>query len=536
MAKDIFRGSLEQVDTCCWRIPKSYKQGMRVDGLIFTNERLLEQLKLDQAPDQVANVAFLPGIQHASLAMPDIHWGYGFCIGGVCATDPEEGGVISPGGVGYDINCLTYDSKIIHGHGYHRPIGELSEAWRRADLSCHDLETGGRASTSVCRWFAQKPRRPILRLVTESGDAVRATGDHPFWTPDGMIPLGRLSPGDRVAMAPFEGVPYEAPCDDVIVSENDFTAKWSELGQRSGGHALPQTLRYLTTRGLLPLRYSSPALPYLCKLLGFIFGDGSLHFVKQTSKGIVTFYGQGADLETIRADVQALGIIPCRVYRRDRHHCIQTPYATVQFHREEEWFKIGGSGFAVLLACLGTPIGNKACQDYDAPAWLDAAPLWHKRLFLAALFGAELTTPATIADHGSVFGAPTLCMNKRVSRVASGRRFLQKLSAWLQLFGVDTQAIHARTEQMNKDGERSIRLRLILSPKIESLRKLWARVGYEYNRKRAGLAALAVQYLKHKERHLTERSQAAESIRALVAQGTARQAIFAAVSASVNER
>ena len=105
MGKDIFRGPLEQVDACCWRIPKSYKPGMRVDGLIFTNERLLEQLKADQAPDQVANVAFLPGIQHASLAMPDIHWGYGFCIGGVCATDPDEGGVITPGGIGFDINC-----------------------------------------------------------------------------------------------------------------------------------------------------------------------------------------------------------------------------------------------------------------------------------------------------------------------------------------------------------------------------------------------------------------------------------------------
>src|SRR4051812_22406637 len=105
MGKDTYRGPLEQVDTCCWRIPKSYKPGMRVDGLIFTNERLLEQITKDQAPDQVANVAFLPGIQHASLAMPDIHWGYGFCIGGVCATDPAEGGVVSPGGVGYDINC-----------------------------------------------------------------------------------------------------------------------------------------------------------------------------------------------------------------------------------------------------------------------------------------------------------------------------------------------------------------------------------------------------------------------------------------------
>src|SRR5438477_12719427 len=105
MGKDTYHGPLEQVDECCWRIPKSYKQGMRVDGLIYADERLMGQIKNDQAPEQVANVAFLPGIQYASLAMPDIHWGYGFCIGGVCATDPDEGGVISPGGVGYDINC-----------------------------------------------------------------------------------------------------------------------------------------------------------------------------------------------------------------------------------------------------------------------------------------------------------------------------------------------------------------------------------------------------------------------------------------------
>ncbi len=100
-----FHGPLEQVNDYLWRIPKSYKPGMRVDGLIFADDALIEQIRHDQAPEQVANVAFLPGIQYASLAMPDIHWGYGFCIGGVCATDPEEGGVISPGGVGYDINC-----------------------------------------------------------------------------------------------------------------------------------------------------------------------------------------------------------------------------------------------------------------------------------------------------------------------------------------------------------------------------------------------------------------------------------------------
>ncbi len=105
MAAQRYEGPLEQVNPTCWRIPKHYKPGMRVDGLIYADEALIELIRADQAPEQVANAAFLPGIQHASLAMPDIHWGYGFCIGGVCATDPNEDGVISPGGVGYDINC-----------------------------------------------------------------------------------------------------------------------------------------------------------------------------------------------------------------------------------------------------------------------------------------------------------------------------------------------------------------------------------------------------------------------------------------------
>ncbi|HEX2972337.1 MAG TPA: RtcB family protein, partial [Tepidisphaeraceae bacterium] len=105
MSQQTLRSPLEQIDACSWRIPQTYKPGMRVDGIVYADERMLSQILSDQALDQVANVAWLPGIQMASLAMPDIHWGYGFCIGGVCATDPQQGGVISPGGVGYDINC-----------------------------------------------------------------------------------------------------------------------------------------------------------------------------------------------------------------------------------------------------------------------------------------------------------------------------------------------------------------------------------------------------------------------------------------------
>jgi tRNA-splicing ligase RtcB len=105
MAKDAYRGPLERMNDTTWRIPQSYRKGMHVDGIVYADDELIELIRHDEALDQVANVAHLPGIQKASLAMPDIHWGYGFCIGGVCATDPAAGGVISPGGVGYDINC-----------------------------------------------------------------------------------------------------------------------------------------------------------------------------------------------------------------------------------------------------------------------------------------------------------------------------------------------------------------------------------------------------------------------------------------------
>ncbi|GAH84642.1 unnamed protein product, partial [marine sediment metagenome] len=97
-------GKLEKVDDYRWCIPKSYKSGMRVDGLIYASEAMLDDIRQDRAAEQVANVAFLPGIIGYSLAMPDIHWGYGFPIGGVAAMRVSDG-VISPGGVGFDINC-----------------------------------------------------------------------------------------------------------------------------------------------------------------------------------------------------------------------------------------------------------------------------------------------------------------------------------------------------------------------------------------------------------------------------------------------
>jgi len=99
-----WEGPLKKINEYHWEIPQSYKSGMRVPGLIYADEKMVESIRNEQSLEQVANVACLPGIVGYSLAMPDVHWGYGFPIGGVAATRVEDG-VISPGGVGYDINC-----------------------------------------------------------------------------------------------------------------------------------------------------------------------------------------------------------------------------------------------------------------------------------------------------------------------------------------------------------------------------------------------------------------------------------------------
>src|ERR1700733_10376080 len=170
-----FAGPLERVNECLWRIPKSYKRGMRVDGLIYADNALMELIRRDDAAEQVANVAFLPGIQRASLAMPDIHWGYGFCIGGGCATDPEGGGGISPGGGGA---CSSWD-----------PSSCKNAGWRPSAIS------NSRRAAAV--WKAPAPissaTAPSIGGTTSAARSARATTSWRCrWSTPGLL-RGRLS-------------------------------------------------------------------------------------------------------------------------------------------------------------------------------------------------------------------------------------------------------------------------------------------------------------------------------------------------------
>ena len=521
---------LKKIDEYRWELPTSYKPGMRVPGLIYADERMLQSMEDEQAIDQVANVATLPGIVGKSLAMPDIHWGYGFPVGGVAAFDADEG-VISPGGVGYDVNCLPAEARVLHEFGYHRAIVEFETCWSHERIKCvhHHraiMNTGIAAYIKV-----MKPTASVFRLVTESGREVRATADHPFHTPDGMQPLLKLTPGQRVAVYPFEGVPYEPPSDDTVVTEEDVRRAYP--GHRNG---LLQILNVLRERALLPLRMSDPRLPYLVRLMGLTQGDGHLQLQKNGGS-LVTFYADPEDLETLRRDVLELGFTPSRTYERTRSHAIETPYGRVEFDATESSVHVGSTALATLLVCLGTTPGSKADQDFDVPAWLDRAPLWMIRLYIGALFGAELSAPKTVTGHPYNFYGPILSLNKRRPYALSGRRFLESVRAWLRRFGVESRLLADDEDYKSEDGRISIRLRLQISSRPENLIRLWSVVGYEYHRRKQFLGCIAVQYLRLKVQVLKERRDSIGVAKSLQAAGWGLDQIVAAIeSPRVNQR
>src|SRR5215218_3143788 len=96
--------NLRPLDETLWEIPATARGDMRVPARVFANREILDAIRDDRSLEQLENVATLPGVVEAAIAMPDIHQGYGFPVGGLAATEPPDG-IVSPGGVGYDINC-----------------------------------------------------------------------------------------------------------------------------------------------------------------------------------------------------------------------------------------------------------------------------------------------------------------------------------------------------------------------------------------------------------------------------------------------
>jgi len=313
----------------------------------------------------------------------------------------------------------------------------------------------------------------------------------------------------------------------MIVDHGMITKYLLGIGKDSRGNALSQISKSLSERNLLPLRYDSPQLPYLLKVMGYCWGDGTIYFTNKREKGVVCLYGKECDLRDIKSDLEKIGLVAGQIYSRHRHHKIKTFYGICEFDRKGSCLKITSSSLATLLAVLGVPVGNKARVPFSLPGWLWKASLWQKRLFLASFFGAELSSPKTLTNHGFTFYCPTLSMNKNESVCENGEAFLKEIAQLLAEFGIRTHPIGKRKEYVNKDGSISYRLRLLIAGDIPNLLRHYRSIGFEYNQQRKFLSNVAIQYLTLKQLRLHQREEVAAQAKALYTEeGAGPQALI----------
>lgn len=257
---------LIQLDPWRWEIPVTFQPGMRVPGLIYADRELLEGIGRDQVLLQVANVATLPGIVGRSLAMPDIHWGYGFPIGGVAATDPAAGGVISPGGVGFDINCgvRLLRTGLERGEAQqkiHRLLTALFAAVPSGVGCKSDLKLSGREEERVLRqgsgWAAARGlgTEEDLEKTEERGCLAGADPSRvsPRARERGRSQLGTLGSGNHFLEVQYVDEVYDPALARDFGVEKDGVTVMIHCGSRGLGHQVCSD--YVKTMGAAARKY-----------------------------------------------------------------------------------------------------------------------------------------------------------------------------------------------------------------------------------------------------------------------------------------
>ena len=498
---------IKKIDKAIWEMEKEGQ--MRVPAHIFANERIIEGVKKDKTLQQLQNVAGLPGIVKHALLMPDGHEGYGFPIGGVAAFDAKDG-VVSPGGVGYDINCTDGETKVLLQHGVYLKIKELEEMVNEQKTKFVDFNEHSVKNVDILYFMKREERSHIYEIKTKSGLRLRVTGDHPIYTKNGMKKAETIGLNDVVAIYSFSGVQYVKPPEEIILGTENIEevlealrSKKQLLKGNSAQRSVRQILNNLKKRGLLPLRYSSPQTPYLAKILGYVFGNGSISLIKkkENKEGVVWFYGNEEDLERIREDIKKIGFTPSRIYKRLKEHKISTHHKDYKFaHIEiEHSFKVSSSSFASLLIALGAPVGLKTTQAYLVPKWLMKAPLWIKRLFLAAFFGAEMSPPATSDRYN--FYPPTFGINKLEGLEVNAVEFLTQIKELLGEFGIETTPIMKVEHcKINEEQNTTCNYRIQVLTRPKNLVRFFRKVSFEYNIKKFRDACLAVNYIRLKQK------------------------------------
>ena len=437
-----------------WEIPKSARHDMRVPVRVFATRRMLEAILGDKSLVQAMNAATLPGVVGWVAVMPDVHQGYGFPIGGVAAMRVRDG-VISPGAIGYDINCLPGDTPILHPWGYTRPLADWAAAPDEPVVAL-DLTTGRAAATPVTRVWqrAVRPDETVFRLRTLAGATLWATGDHPVWTPEGMVPVERLAVGARVARHPFQGVPYEPPGDEAIITAEGMAAFLRRAGLTP--RQAERLLGRMRTQGLLPLTAHASVLPRLTRLAGFALAALYTRRAEvRADRAVLT--AAAPVLDGVQADLDALGWAYQRPAAETLH--LTDPVALY------------------MAAYLGVGLDDRTHLPATVPLWVRRSPRWLQRLFLAGFFALTLPEPE-LTPQGLT--QPPLRWSVPYTWAHPSQMIFHHLAELLKGFAIEARIMPPQLAA-GENGHDGIVVGLEFTPEPDQVAHLWQQVGVAYH-------------------------------------------------------
>ncbi|MGW1889579.1 RtcB family protein [Streptomyces sp. NPDC002004] len=444
--------NVELIEESAFRFRIPEHGAMRVPGIVFATRALIPDVGGDQALEQVEHVATLPGVVEASYAMPDVHWGYGFPIGGVAATEPAAGGVISPGGVGFDISC------------------------------------GVRLLAAGCRRDALRPR--LRRLMDVLSDRIpRGPGPGGIWSP-GRGELGDLlAGGARYAVERGHGVPRDLDrCEDLGVLESAAPDEvggravdrgLGQVGSLGGGNHFLEVQAVDTVYDADVARVMGLAEEQVCVMI-HCGSRGLGHQIctdhVRTMDGVMSRYGihvpdrqlacvpmdspegrsylaaMAAAANYARANRQVLGDTVRRIFGQIADCPVDLVYDISHNLAKAETHRSGGRS---RLLCVHRKGATRALPPGHPELPPDLAPVGQPVLIPGTMGTASYVlvgVPDGGAWHSTCHGAGRLCSRHRAARDVDGRRLRDDLEAGgIVVRGTSMRGLAEEAPQAYKD-------------------------------------------------------------------------------------
>ena len=396
--------------------------------------------------------------------------------------------------------CVVPETGIMMEDGYQKTIGELEREWKKSKVGAVDTKKMKLTASSISAYLKTKPR-PIFNVISkETGRRVTATGDHPFWVRNkGWTPLSELKIGDKVAVLPQKESIREKMKEKVIIRLADVKKQ------------LPPTININRVvselEGFLPLTNKNERLPALARLIGHIFGDGTLHTPYKNNEGQhslrITFSGKREDLAEIQKDLRVLGFKADQKITEEIKTSIAVfqKYGTKKISGKTIYFKTGIVSLWALLAALGTPIGNKTNNETRIPEWLMKSPKNIKREFLSAFVGSEGQKIRMVRRACEVVHIP---FSKSETIEKNGEEFHSQLSSLFSEFDIQTGGWR-REYCIQKNGSKTTQFSVDIKAFRENMIAFCQNVGYRYSKEREDRSRIVLGYLEMVEKMLAEK-------------------------------